>query len=42
MAKAFKEYLRLRSCTKVAQKLYKSRTLIGRWSSQYNWVERAF
>ena len=38
---AFREYLALRSCTKVAQKLYKSRTLIGRWSGQYNWVERA-
>lgn len=29
-----------RSVTKVAQQLNKSRTLIGRWSSDWNWVER--
>lgn len=29
-----------RSLRKVAEKLEKSDTLIGRWSSQYNWVER--
>ncbi|MGP8301970.1 hypothetical protein ACTPOK_29435 [Streptomyces inhibens] len=30
-----------RSVTKVAQELDKSRTLLGRWSSQYAWVMRA-
>lgn len=30
-----------RSVRKVSQKLDKSRTLIGRWSTNYNWVERA-
>lgn len=29
-----------RSVTKVAQSLNKSRGLIGRWSSQWNWTER--
>lgn len=38
---AFKEYLRLRSCAKVGQKLGKSKTLIDRWSSQNDWVARA-
>lgn len=30
-----------RSIRKVAQKLGKSQQLMSRWSSQYNWVERA-
>lgn len=30
-----------RSIDAVVQKLNKSRTLISRWSGQYNWVERA-
>lgn len=38
---AFKEYLRLRSCAKVAQKCSKNRSLICRWSSQNDWVARA-
>lgn len=29
-----------RSITKVSQSLNKTRTLIGRWSSQWNWTER--
>lgn len=30
-----------RSITKVVQKLNKSRAIIGKWSSQWNWVDRA-
>lgn len=30
-----------RSITKVSQSLNKTRALIGRWSSQWNWTERA-
>lgn len=30
-----------RSLSKVAKKLKKSETLMGRWSGQFNWVERA-
>lgn len=30
-----------RSLSKVAEKLQKSETLMGRWSGQHNWVERA-
>lgn len=30
-----------RSLSKVAEKLQKSETLMGRWSGNYNWVERA-
>lgn len=30
-----------RSITKVAQKCNKNRSLIARWSTQHNWVERA-
>ena len=41
---AFCEYRDMgtqRSLSKVADKLQKSGTLIGRWSGAYNWVERA-
>ena len=40
---AFSIYLNLgseRSITKVAQELNKTRTLIGRWSSEWSWQER--
>lgn len=30
-----------RSLTKVVQQLNKSKTLLGRWSGKFNWVERA-
>ena len=29
-----------RSLSAVAQRLHKSKTLMGRWSSEYNWVDR--
>lgn len=41
---AFKIYYQLgakRSCTKVVQKLNKSRALITGWCGKWNWVERA-
>lgn len=38
---AFQEYLRTRSCSKVAQNLSKSRQLITGWSSKYEWVKRS-
>lgn len=41
---AFSTYLSMgaeRSCRKVAQKLYKSDTIIRRWSSAWNWQQRS-
>ena len=37
---AFTVYREERSITKVAQKLDKSRTIIGQWSSEWQWVAR--
>lgn len=37
---AFTIYREERSITKVAQRLDKSRTIIGQWSSEWSWVER--
>jgi hypothetical protein len=37
---AFRAYMRIRSCSKVSQELGKSTTLITRWSSEHDWVER--
>lgn len=37
---AFRTYMKLRSCSKVAQELGKSTTLITRWSSEHEWVAR--
>ena len=37
---AFTVYREERSITRVAQKLDKSRTIIGRWSSEWQWVQR--
>ena len=37
---AFTVYREERSITRVAQKLDKSRTVVGKWSSQWNWVDR--
>ena len=37
---AFRAYMRIRSCTKVATELGKSVTLITRWSAEHNWVSR--
>lgn len=38
---AFRLYLEARSITKVVQILNKSRALIGRWSSEHDWKNRA-
>lgn len=37
---AFRAYMRVRSTTKVAEELGKSLTLITRWCSEHDWVER--
>lgn len=40
---AFQKYRDMgvgRSLSAVAQQLHKSKTLMGRWSSEYNWVDR--
>lgn len=37
---AFRAYMRIRSCAKVALELGKSTTLITRWSSDHDWVAR--
>lgn len=37
---AFRAYMRIRSCAKVAHELGKSTTLITRWSSDHDWVSR--
>lgn len=37
---AFRAYMRIRSCTKVATELGKSVTLVTRWSSEHAWVSR--
>lgn len=40
-AKLYFEMAANRSLDAVAQKLHKSRTLLGRWSRKWNWTERA-
>lgn len=37
---AFRAYMRVRSTSKVASELSKSETLIKRWSSEHDWVDR--